>query len=271
MKKRRPGNVTAAANLDPSGAKGSYSPRLLPHFFGCTLRFETTDWSVIVEAGASDSAVAREAMSRLFEAYWDPVYAFIRRRGESPVDAEELTQAYFARFYEKSYARDPRPEAGRFRTFLRASVSHFLSNEWDRQRTLKRGGGVRIVSLDAARAEERYQLEPKDGRTPETIFERHWAAALLGRCLDRLRAEEVAAGRPRRFDALKPFLVGEAADYSAVARELGLLPPAVRVAVHRLRKRFCAVLREEIAQTVAGDSEVDSEIRWLLASLQGGS
>jgi RNA polymerase sigma-70 factor (ECF subfamily) len=150
------------------------------------VRFETTSWSLIVQAQADDSAEAREAMSQLFETYWPPVYAFIRRRGQSPPDAEELAQAYFARFFEKGYARDFRPEAGRFRTFIRVSVSHFLANEWDRERARKRGGATRFLSLDAATAEERYRLEPVDGLTPEAIFERNWAAALLGRCLERL-------------------------------------------------------------------------------------
>jgi RNA polymerase sigma-70 factor (ECF subfamily) len=235
-------------------------------------RFETTNWSVILQARADDSSDAREAMSRLFETYWSPVYAFVRQRGHSPVDAEDLTQAYFARFFEKRYARDFRPEIGRFRTFLRASVSHFLANEWDRERAQKRGGSTKALSLDAATAEERYRLEPAHAVTPEVIFERHWAAALLGRCLAVLRAEEEAAGHPGRFDALKPFLVEDgAANYSAVASSLGLREPAARVAVHRLRKRFCSVLRDEIMRTVMDPADVESEIRWLLTAVRGGS
>ena len=234
------------------------------------MRFETTSWSLIVQAQADDSAEAREAMSRLFETYWPPVYAFIRRRGQSPPDAEELAQAYFARFFEKGYARDFRPEAGRFRTFIRVSVSNFLANEWDRERAQKRGGATKVLSLDAATAEERYRLEPIDGLTPEAIFERNWAAALLGRCLERLREEEKAAGRPERFDALKRFLVGDdTAGYASAARDLGLGEPAVRVAVHRLRKRFGGVLREEVLRTVTDPADVDSEIRWLLTVVRG--
>jgi RNA polymerase sigma-70 factor (ECF subfamily) len=233
------------------------------------VRFETTSWSLIVRAQADDSAEAREAMSRLFETYWPPVYAFIRRRGQSPSEAEELAQAYFARFFEKGYARDFRPEAGRFRTFLRVSVSNFLANEWDRERAQKRGGTTRILSLDAATAEERYRLEPLDGLTPEAIFERNWAAALLGRCLERLRAEE-AAGRPERFHVLKRFLVGDdAAGYASAATELGMSEPTVRVAVHRLRKRFGSVLREEVLRTVTDPADVDSELRWLLTAVRG--
>jgi len=233
--------------------------------------FETTNWSVILQAQAEESSDAREAMSRLFETYWPPIYAFIRQRGHSPADAEDLAQAYFARFYEKHYARDFRPEAGRFRTFLRSSVSHFLANEWDRERALKRGGSRRPVSLDAATAEERYRLEPADQLTPEVVFERHWAAAVLGRCLKRLRQEEEDAGRPGRFDALKPFLVGDGAtDYARAAASLGLREAAIRVAVHRLRKRFCGLLREEVGQTVLDPADVEPEIRWLLTAVRGG-
>ena len=232
--------------------------------------FETTDWSLIRHARADDSSEARQAMSRLFETYWAPVYAFIRRAGQPPADAEDLAQAYFARFYEKRFAEDFRPEAGRFRTFLRASLQHFLANEWDRKHALKRGGANRIVSLDSSAAEERYRAEPAHELTPEALFEREWAAALLSTCLARLRQEEEAAGRPARFDALKPFLVGDdASGYAAVARDLGLAEAAVRVAVHRLRKRFGSVLREEIARTVTDPADVDDEIRWLLAAVSG--
>jgi RNA polymerase sigma-70 factor (ECF subfamily) len=200
------------------------------------------------------------------------VYAFIRRKGHSAVDAEDLTQAYFARFFEKDYLADFRPEAGRFRTFLRASVSHFLANEWDRERAQKRGGGRAPLSIDAATAEERLRLEPVDRLTPEAIFERQWTAALLARCLDLLREEEAASGGRDRFERLKTFLTGEGAtsSYEAVARELGLTESAVRVAVHRLRRRFCAVLRREVGRTVRGPADVDAEIRWMVETVRGG-
>jgi RNA polymerase sigma factor (sigma-70 family) len=236
------------------------------------VRFETTNWSLILQATAGSSTAARGALARLFEAYWLPVYAFIRRKGHSAVDAEDLTQAYFARFFEKDYLADFRPEAGRFRTFLRASVSHFLANEWDRARAQKRGGGRAPVSIDAATAEERLRLEPVDRLTPEAIFERQWAAAVLARCLDLLRQEQASTGGRDRFERLKPFLGGdeEASSYEAVARALGLTESAVRVAVYRLRKRFCAVLREEVGRTVGTPAEVDGEIRWLLEAVRGG-
>jgi RNA polymerase sigma-70 factor (ECF subfamily) len=234
-------------------------------------RFETTNWSLIVEARGADTAEARAALSILCRTYWPPVYAFIRAKGHSPSDAEDLAQSYFARFLEKRYLEDFRPEVGRFRTFLRASVAHFLANERDRERALKRGGGETVLSLEASDAEDRWRREPVDHLTPETLFERQWAAAMLARCLARLRDEQERSGRPGRFEKLKPYLVeGGAPDtYRDLARELGTSEGAARVAVHRLRKRFGAVLREEVAGTLADPSGVDSEIRSLLAALRG--
>ena len=236
------------------------------------MRFDTTNWSLIVRATGGSTTEAQAALAGLCETYWPPVYAFIRRRGLSPADAEDLTQSYFARFFEKDYLRDFRPEAGRFRTFLRASITHFLANEWDRERALKRGGGTVRISLDAATAEERLSLEPVDRLTPEAIFERTWAAAVLARCLERLRDEQKAAGGEERFLRLKAFLVsdGAGADYATLARELGLGESTLRVAVHRLRRRFAELLREEVARTVADPADVDAEIRFMLDALRGG-
>jgi RNA polymerase sigma factor (sigma-70 family) len=233
--------------------------------------FETTSWSLIVRALNGSSGEAQAALARLCETYWQPVYAFIRSRGLAPADAEDLTQSYFACFFEKEYLADFRPEAGRFRTFLRASISHFLANQWDRERARKRGGGQRRISLDGASAEERLRLEPVDHLTPETIFERAWARALLARCLDRLREEQSAGGAGERFLRLKAFLTSDGghADYAALARELSLAESSLRVSVHRLRRRFAVLLREEVAQTVADPAEVDSEIRFMLATLRG--
>jgi RNA polymerase sigma factor (sigma-70 family) len=238
------------------------------------MRFETTNWSVIFKATVEDSAVAREALATLCETYWRPVYAFVRRKGHDPADAEDLTQAYFTRFLDKGYLHDFRPEVGRFRTFLRVSVSHFLANEWDRERALKRGGGRKLLSLDELETVEGHLRAPADRLTPEVIFEQEWAASVLRRCLERLRDEQGRGGDgPRRFDRLKAFLVGDgaASDYADVGRELGLQESSVRVAVHRLRKRFCEVLRDEVAHTVESPGDVDGEIRWLLAALRGGA
>jgi RNA polymerase sigma factor (sigma-70 family) len=235
------------------------------------LRFQTTSWSVIRQATSGSETAAREALGRLCETYWPPVYAFVRRRGHAPSDAEDLTQSYFARFFEKGYVHDFRPEKGRFRTFLLASVSHFLANEWDRDQARKRGGGKPGISLDTATAEERLSLEPADHLTPEKVFERQWAAAVLARCLERLRREEEAGGGGDRFERMKPYLCGDGAGsgYATLSRELSVSESAVRVAVHRLRRRFCAVLREEVAETLADPAEVDSEIRWLLTTVRG--
>jgi RNA polymerase sigma-70 factor (ECF subfamily) len=234
------------------------------------VRFETTNWSVIVEATTGDSAVAKQALAVLCESYWPPIYAFIRGKGHSPADAEDLTQAYFARFLEKRYLADFRPEVGRFRTFLRASVGHFLANEWDREKAQKRGGGKTILSLDVEEAEERWRREPVDRLTPEAIFERQWAAAMLARCLARLREEYDEPDRRGRFENLKPYLVagGSDAGYEGLARELGTSEATARVAVHRLRKRFAVVMREEVARTVASPGDVDAEIRWLLTTVR---
>jgi RNA polymerase sigma factor (sigma-70 family) len=234
------------------------------------VRFETTNWSVIVEATTGDSGAARAALAALCQSYWPPIYAFIRSKGHSPTDAEDLTQAYFARFLEKRYLDDFRPEVGRFRTFLRASVGHFLANEWDRERAQKRGGGQAVLSLDVEEAEERWRREPVDRLTPESIFERQWAAAMLARCLHRLREDHDDPDRLGRFEKLKPFLVAGDSDggYEKLARELGTTEATARVAVHRLRKRFCAVLREEVARTVASPADVDAEIRWLLTTVR---
>jgi RNA polymerase sigma factor (sigma-70 family) len=237
------------------------------------LRFQTTSWSVIRRATAGSEASAREALGRLCETYWPPVYAFVRRRGHAPADAEDLTQAYFARFFEKGYVHDFRSEKGRFRTFLLTSVSHFLANEWDRGRARKRGGGRRPISLDAATAEERLRLEPADHLTPELAFERQWTAAVLARCLERLRREEEAGGGRDRFELLKPCICGDGVSggYATLARELSVSEAAVRVAVHRLRRRFCTVLREEVAETLVDRADVDAEIRWLLATVRAGA
>lgn len=238
------------------------------------MRFDTTNWSVILKATVGGSSAARGALATLCETYWPPVYAFIRGKGHLPADAEDLTQAYFSRFLEKGYLKDFRPEVGRFRTFLCASVRHFLANEWDRERAVKRGGGKPPLSLDAAAVERRYGLEPVDRVTPETLFERQWAVAMLERCLARLEAEQPTGSTARsRFERLKPLLVGEgpAGGYAELAAELGMSEAAARVAVHRLRKRFGRLLREEVARTISDPRDVDAELHWLLATVRGES
>lgn len=232
-------------------------------------RFETTNWSLILRAAAGDSEEAELALALLCEAYWYPVYAYVRRQGHSAADAEDLTQGYFARFLEKGFIREVRPEYGRFRAFLLVSVRNFLHNERDRERALKRGGGRRLVSLDAMTAERTYEEKPADSTTPETLFERSWAQTVVGHVLDRLERDTARRGGTPRMARLRPFLTGgePAGAYAEIAREWGVGESAVRVAVHRLRKRFATLLREEVGRTVAEEKDVDDEVRYLLGVL----
>lgn len=234
-------------------------------------RFQTTNWSLVLAARGEETLASRDALTRLCEIYWYPIYAFIRRKGHSAEEARDLTQGYFAALLEKAYLEDVRPEAGRFRSFLFASVSHFLSNERDRAHALKRGGNRALISLDGDTAEGRYRLEPAGELTPEKLFERQWALALLDRALDRLGDEEAATGSTAKFEQLRPYLTGEdtAAPHSEIASALGMSEGAVQVAVHRLRGRFGKVLREEIEHTVNDPEDVDAELRHLLTTLGG--
>jgi RNA polymerase sigma-70 factor (ECF subfamily) len=235
------------------------------------VRFDTTNWSVVTRASSGDPARARAALATLCQAYWYPIYAFIRGRGEAAADAEDLTQAYFTRFLEKDCLKDVRPEHGRFRSFLLVSVRNFVLNEHERERARKRGGGRPHLSLDAAAGEARYAVEPRDATTPETLFERSWARTVLDRVFGRLREEARGGAEGGRYDRLEPFLTGDAtADTCAsLAREWGLGPSTVRVAVHRLRRRFGEILREEIGQTVARPADVEDEVRHLLRIVGG--
>ena len=201
--------------------------------------------------------------------YWYPVYAFIRRQGYHPEDGADLTQEFFARVLEKNYFHDADPARGRFRAFLCASIRHFLSNERDRARTLKRGGKQPPISLDVETADGRYQLEPRNDLTPEKLFDRHWALMLLERVLARLREEQVSAGKAEQFDHLKGFLTGDSATvrYIDVARPLGMTEGAVKVAVHRLRRHFREILVQEIAETVSSPADIDAEIEYLLKAV----
>ena len=232
-------------------------------------RFDTTSWSLILRAASNDDSEARLALAVLCEHYWYPVYAYIRRQGESVADAEDLTQGYFARFLEKGVVRDVHRDRGRFRAFLLASVRHFLSNERDRDRASKRGGGRRLLSLDAELAESRYACVPVDPMTPERQFERNWALALVERAQERLAQEAARRGTADRFASLRPHLLGDEpeAAYDVIARQWGTGESAVRVALHRLRRRFGQVLREEIGRTVDSPEDVEDELRQALKAL----
>jgi RNA polymerase sigma-70 factor (ECF subfamily) len=207
----------------------------------------------------------------LCEVYWYPVYAFVRRAGFDADAAQDLTQEFFSRLLEKHYLRDADPSRGRFRSFLLASVKHFLSNERDRISAVKRGGRVAVVPLEIETAEGLYAREIPDEETPDRVFERRWATTLLTRTLERLRTEYEEAGRGSVFQRLEGHLTGEreTLPYAQLAAELGSTEGAIKVAVHRLRKRFGAVLREEIAETVSSPEEVDAEIRELFRAVSG--
>jgi len=232
--------------------------------------FATTSWSVVLTAGERDSSRARQALAALCEAYWFPVYAFIRSRGPLADEARDLTQGYFLQLLDKGFLEGLRPEAGRFRAFLLVSVRHFLSNERDRDRALKRGGGHTPISLDAEAAERRFRLDPPDrSPTPERLFERRWALTVLENAMAQLREESLGSDEGRRFDRLKGYLTddGPASPYADVAAELGISEAAVKVAVHRLRQRFGQALRAVVARTVSNPGDIDDEIRSLLLAL----
>jgi RNA polymerase sigma factor (sigma-70 family) len=233
--------------------------------------FATTRWTVVLAAGRKSSARSDGALAELCRTYWYPLYAYVRRRGHSREDAEDLVQAFFARFLEKNYLEGLSSERGKFRAFLLASLKHFLANEWDKAGRLKRGGGVEHLSLDWQDANGRYHLDPADTASPDQLFDREWALALLGRVVMRLREECATAGKARLFQRAKTFLtVGESATpYGRAATELGMEEGALRVAVHRLRKRYRELLRDEIAQTLEDPAAADEELRSLRAALAG--
>lgn len=231
--------------------------------------FATTHWSVVLTAQRSDSTRAHAALSHLCQTYWYPLYAFVRRQGHGAHDAQDLTQEFFVRLLEKNYLAIVVRERGKFRSFLLASLKHFLANEWNRAQAAKRGGGLVIASLNETDAEGRYQLDPADTVTAEKIFERRWATTLLDQVVSRLRDEYGRAEKAKLYEELKHCLTVEsrAVPYAELAVRLNMSEGAVKVAVHRLRARYREVLREEIAQTVSSPEEVEEELRHLFAAL----
>jgi len=231
-------------------------------------RFPTTSWTMISAAGGVDNCSA-QALNDLCRAYWSPVYGFIRIKGHSREESEELTQEFFARILEHGGLTAADRQRGKFRSFLLASVSNFLANQWDRATALKRGAGVPALSLDFPAGEERFNHEPCDGVTPESLFERQWALTLLGRVLDRLREEHDRKGQGAPFARMKGFLTGdeERGSYESLALDLKMSEGAVRTAVHRLRRRYAELVREEITALVSDPGEVEGEIRYLLDAL----
>ena len=229
--------------------------------------FATTHWSVVLRARGEGSGGAGEALERLCRAYWYPLYAYVRRKGYSPHDAEDLTQEFFARLLRGSFLTTVEQRKGKFRSFLVASLEHFLVKEWVRSNRQKRGGGKIILSLDED-MEGRYVLEPADQMTPQRVYERRWAMTLLDQAMKRL-GEECSNGKAELFDRAKGLLARGTGEhnYAELAADLGMNEGALRVAVHRLRQRYGTLLREEIAQTVSSPAEVDEEIRCLFAVL----
>ena len=224
---------------------------------------------MVLNAGRTGSSHALAALEKLCQSYWYPLYAYVRRRGHSPEDAEDLTQEFFARLLQHNWVAMADQSKGRFRSFLLMVLNRFLANEWDKVRAEKRGGGVGAVPLQLDTAETRYAREPATTTTPEDVFERQWAVTLLDQVLTSLGDEYREAGKAALFDALKPCLIGrsELQPYQELAASLGMSEAAVKVAVHRLRERYRQRLKDEVAHTVASPSEVDSELRHLFRVL----
>jgi DNA-directed RNA polymerase specialized sigma24 family protein len=231
--------------------------------------FTTTHWSVVLAAGQGDSPQAAEALERLCAGYWHPLYAFVRRQGCSPPDAEDRLQTFFACLLEKHYLNEVDRSKGRFRSFLLAALKHFLANEWDRARAQKRGGQIQFLSLEGELAEGRYSEEPAAEVTPERVYEKQWACVLLERVMERLEQDFNEAGKGHLFAALKGFLVGDrpSVSYAALAAKFETTEAALKMKVQRMRYRYQRLLREEIAQTVASPEEVEDEIRYLFSVL----
>jgi RNA polymerase sigma-70 factor (ECF subfamily) len=233
-------------------------------------KFESTNWGLIATARGGDSAPARQALSELCGAYWYPLYAYIRRRGYPADRAQDLTQGFFASLLGHNFLDAVGPEKGKFRSYLLASCQHYLSNQRDRDRAIKRGGECVTHSINLPDAESRFCAEPAHDLTAERLFERRWAITLLGRALERLGTEFARAGKGPLFDRLRPALLGDgtAAPYSGVAEDLGMTVDAVKMAAVRFRHRFRDLVREEVARTVGAPEEIDEEIRDLFAALK---
>jgi RNA polymerase sigma factor (sigma-70 family) len=230
-----------------------------------SMRFGTTQWTVVLQAGRG----ADEALMKLCQTYWSPLYAFIRRRGHAVHEAQDLTQAFFVHVLEHQALVNVAPTKGRFRSFLLVALKHFLDNEWNKAHAQKRGGGQVIVSWDDLKPEEREFVEPRDDATPEKAFNRRWALTLLERVMNQLRTECVAAKKGELFEKLRGYLTGEISEksYQQLATELNMTEGAVKVTIHRLRRRFGELLRTQISRTVDGPDTIDDEIRQLFAAL----
>ena len=236
---------------------------------GAAAQFAETHWSLVL-AARTTSPDAAAALAGLCQAYWYPLYAFVRRQGHSPHDAQDLTQEFFARLLAKNYLADVDRAKGRFRSFLLASMKNFLANEWDRARAQKRGGGDTVLSLDATAAESRYALEPVDHASADKLYDRRWALTLLDGTYKQLSKEFAEAGKPGQFEALQAFLSGSkdgGQSYGELGQQLGLSENAARQAAFRLRTRFGDLLRSRVAETVSGPKELEAEMSHLMAAV----
>lgn len=232
--------------------------------------FATTRWTLVLAAGRQGSAASEQALAYLCEAYWYPLYAFVRRSGHPAEDARDLTQAFFATLLEKNYLGAADPERGHFRSFLLTAVKHFLSKQRERERAQKRGGGRPLLPLDFAKGEERYRREPTHEVTAERLYEQHWAIAVIERVLDQLRERYRQAGNEALFERLKDHLTGQETgrSYREIAGDLGVSEATYKMSVHRARRRFREMLLAEIAQTVETPADVESELRDLFQAVR---
>lgn len=233
--------------------------------------FTTTHWSVVLAAHADDPARARAALEKLCTVYWYPLYAYLRRRGHQPADAEDLAQGFIEHLLERRFFEAADPDKGRFRSYLLASLNHFVADTAEKAARQKRGAGKPLLSLDAMMAERRYALEPADPCNPEQLFERRWALTLLDTVLQRLETEAAESGRANLFQQIKGALVGDrgGVSYGELAPQLGLSEAALTMTVQRLRRRYRELVREEIAHTVSRPVQIDEEMRHLFQVLSG--
>jgi RNA polymerase sigma factor (sigma-70 family) len=227
----------------------------------------TTQWSLVVAARDGSGEEARRALEKLCRTYWMPLYAFVRHQGWDPEDARDLTQAYFLELLDKGFLADVAEEKGRFRSFLYASLRHFLSHERARAGALKRGGGTATVPLDVIAAESSYVSQANPQMSPENVFEHRWAMTVISRAMSRLSEDARSSGSERRFELLRPYLTSleRHVPYREAGEALGMSEKSVKVAVHRLRKRFGRCLRDELAETLVDRADVDDELRHLLS------
>jgi RNA polymerase sigma factor (sigma-70 family) len=252
-------NGTTSARSLPTPSSAVDEPRPV---------FVTTHWSVVLSARQKDSPHSAAALETLCRTYWYPLYAYVRRQGHSPHDAQDLTQGFFARLLQKDYLQAAAREKGKFRTFLLVALKRFLANEWDREHAQKRGGFAPVVSIDQEDAESRLAAEPAHNLQPDVLFDRQWARTLLERTMTRLRDEYAATGRARLFELLQGCLAKDesALAYAEIAARLNLTVAAVKMAVRRLRARYREILHAEIADTVASPEEIEEEIRHLFST-----